>query len=76
MKNKHLLALRKALKPLLNDPMSKPCKDYTYSCYQCMTARIIEDFRSYIFDFMESDEEIEAYLKKFEKAKKKYSKAK
>ena len=74
MKERDLLALRKALKPLLKDDWAKGCKTFCFMCAACMPARVIEEFNSLVNDVIESDEAQTAYWKKFKEAEKKAKK--
>ena len=74
MKQAQLKKLREAAKILLKEQIAKPCKEYCWWCAQCLASRLAQDLNSFVNDFLQSDEEIEAYLKKYEKAKKRIEK--
>lgn len=74
MKSTQLKILRQAAKILKKDPVSKSCKTYCFGCIQCQTSHLCQEYISFVEDFLESAEEIERYLKQFDRAKKKFEK--
>lgn len=49
-------------------------KDWNWGCWECRFQRTVREYESLVHDVLESDEEIEAYMKKYDKMKKKIEK--
>ena len=72
MTHSQLLKLREAAKILKKSDLAKPCPKFCWGCFQCWTSELIKEYSSLVYDQIYSDEEMEEYMKRFEKVKKRF----
>lgn len=74
MKYAQLKIVREAVKILKKEPIAKHCAEYDFGCFQCNISELIEKFALFVEEHLQSDEEIDTYLKKYDKMMKKIEK--
>lgn len=74
MKSVQLKKVREAVKILKKDPIAQRCIEFCWGCFQCDRSRLIEELITIVEEHLQSDKEIEAYIKKYNKMKKKNEK--